>query len=168
ISILEIPAGTREGLQRLSDSDLRSSFAKLFESMVSKDRAEIVHRFEPALGMNGDEKRGAEIFSRTCLICHMIKGRGAQVGPDLSSVGTRPKETLLVDILDPSRDVSPDFLSYTVETKQGETLTGLILAETAAQITLRRAQQPDETIARARIKTLKADGKSLMPDGLEQ
>jgi putative heme-binding domain-containing protein len=98
----------------------------------------------------------------------MIKGHGKQVGPDLSAVGTRPKEALLVDILDPSRNVSPDFLSYTVATSDGQSFTGLLLAETSSHVTLRSAQQIDQTIPRAQIQTLRADGKSLMPDGLEQ
>ena len=74
----------------------------------------------------------------------------------------------MIDILDPSRTVSPDFLSYTLETSDERVLTGLIVSETASQVTLRRAQQPDETVPRSSIKQLRADGKSLMPDGLEQ
>jgi putative heme-binding domain-containing protein len=168
IAPLEIPPGTRSELQRLSDSELRRAFIELLKNAAGADRGEVVQRFTPALKLDGDQKRGAEVFSRSCLICHTMKGRGVQVGPDLSSVGTRPKETLLVDVLDPSRAVSQDSLSYTIETIDGEIVTGLITAETATQITIRRAQQPDETIPRPRIKTIKADGKSLMPDGLEQ
>ncbi|MCI0538961.1 MAG: c-type cytochrome [Verrucomicrobiales bacterium] len=167
ISTVEIPAGTRAELQRMGDSEIRRAFVELLKSAAPSDRRETIRRFEPALGMDGEPKRGAEIFGRTCLICHVIKGRGAQVGPDLSGVGTRPKETLLVDILDPGRALSPDWLSYTVEPAEGEALSGLIVTETETHITMRRAQQPDESIPRARIKTIRADGKSLMPEGLE-
>src|SRR5439155_15457333 len=59
-------------------------------------------------------------------------------------------------------------ISYTVTTARGETLSGLIAGETATSITLRRANLPDETLLRSQIKELRADGKSLMPDGLEQ
>jgi len=40
--------------------------------------------------------------------------------------------------------------------------------ETATSITLRRQSQPDLTILRTQIKELRADTKSLMPDGLAQ
>ena len=54
-----------------------------------------------------------------------------------------------------------------VTTVDGQALTGLLVSETAASITLRRQGQADETIMRTQIKQLRADGKSLMPDGLE-
>jgi putative heme-binding domain-containing protein len=168
ISALEIAPGTRGELQRIGDRELQRGFVELFKPAGTGDRAEVVRQFEPALPLEGNAQRGAEIFGRTCLTCHLIKGRGTQVGPDLSTVGTRPKPTLLVDILDPSRAVSSDWLSYTIERNQGDAVSGLIVAETASHITLRRAQQPDESIPRPQIKEIKADGKSLMPEGLEQ
>src|SRR2546430_6407516 len=97
-----------------------------------------------------------------------MQGEGPRIGRDLSGIATHSRETLLVDILDPSRQVLPDFVSYTVVTTDGETLTGLILAESTASVTVRRPNVPDVTIERNQIKELKADGKSLMPDGLEQ
>ena len=113
--------------------------------------------------MPGDRKHGAEIFARTCLQCHAMQGEGARIGPDLSGIATHSRETLLVDILDPSRQVLPDFVSYTVVTTDGETLTGLIMAESTASVTVRRPNIPDATIQRSQIKELRADGKSLMP-----
>jgi putative heme-binding domain-containing protein len=107
------------------------------------------------------------IFAKTCLLCHMVEGQGRQVGPDLSGSAGRPKEALLVDVLDPSRQVSPDFISYTLVTTDGQLLTGLIVSETAASATLRRAGEADDTVLRSQIKDLRAEGKSLMPEGLE-
>ena len=101
------------------------------------------------------------------MICHAMQGEGARIGPDLSGIATHSRETLLVDILDPSRQVLPDFVSYTVVTTDDETLTGLIMGESVARVTVRRPNVPDATIQRSQIKELKADGKSLMPDGLE-
>ena len=97
-----------------------------------------------------------------------MQGEGNRVGPDLSGIAVQPRETMLMNILDPSRQVLPDFVSYTAVTTDGETVTGLITSESTASITLRRPNAPDATIERGRIKQLKADGKSLMPDGLEQ
>jgi putative heme-binding domain-containing protein len=90
------------------------------------------------------------------------------VGPDLSGIGERSQETLLVDILDPSREVSPDYLNYSLETTNGESESGLIVAETPVGGTLRRAHAPDLTILRSQIMELRAGGKSVMPDGFEQ
>ncbi len=70
--------------------------------------------------------------------------------------------------MDPSRQVSPDFLAYTLITGDGQVLSGLLAGETAGSVTLRRAEGSDEIVPRSNIELLKAAGKSLMPDGFEQ
>ena len=64
--------------------------------------------------------------------------------------------------------MSSDFINYTLFTAGGDSLNGLIASETATSVTLRRQSLPDETVLRSQIKELLAEGKSLMPDGLEQ
>jgi putative heme-binding domain-containing protein len=96
-----------------------------------------------------------------------MQGVGAKVGPDLSGIGQQPRETLLVQILDPSRQVLPDFVAYVAETKTGDTYTGVMANESPTTVTLRRANEPDLTLNRSDLTELKTSGKSLMPDGLE-
>jgi putative membrane-bound dehydrogenase-like protein len=168
ILLVEIDPATRQALQKSRNADLRRRAEGLFQGAISPDREQVVRRFKPALQLNGDRRHGAEIFARTCLQCHAMQGQGNRVGPDLSGIAVQPKETLLMNILDPSRQVLPDFLSYTIVPADGEPLTGLIAAESDASVTLRRPNVPDLTIQRSGIKELKTDGKSLMPEGLEQ
>jgi putative heme-binding domain-containing protein len=96
-----------------------------------------------------------------------MQGVGAKVGPDLSGIGQHARETLLVDILDPSRQVLPDFVAYNATTKTGDTYSGFIANESATAVTLRRANEPDITLSRAELKEFSTSGKSLMPEGLE-
>jgi putative heme-binding domain-containing protein len=168
IQLIEVDPSTRQALQKSSDAGLKQRVGKLFKGAVSPDREQVVQNFKPAVGMTGDRKHGAEFFGKICVQCHAMQGEGARVGPDLSGIATQSRETMLMNILDPSRQVLPDFVSYTVTTAEGETLTGLIVAESATGVTLRRPNLPDVTIQRRQIKELKADGKSLMPNGLEQ
>jgi putative heme-binding domain-containing protein len=168
ILLIEVDPSTRQGLQKARNAELRARAAALFQSAASRDREQVVQSFRTAVQLAGDRKAGAAIFARACLQCHALQGEGARVGPDLSGIATHSRETLLVDILDPSRQVLPDFASYTVVPVDGETLSGLITAETASSITVRRPNAPDVTIPRSQIKELNADGKSLMPEGLEQ
>jgi putative membrane-bound dehydrogenase-like protein len=165
---VEVDPSTRQALQKSSDFERRRRAEALFKGAVAADREQTLQRYKPALQMAGDRKAGAAIFAKTCLPCHAMQGEGNRVGPDLSGIATHARETLLVDVLDPSRQVSPDFVSYAVVTTEGEALTGLIATESTASITLRRPNSPDLTIQRSQIQELKADGKSLMPDGLEQ
>jgi hypothetical protein len=44
-------------------------------------------------------------------------------------------DKLLVSIFDPNREVAPNFTAWTVETKEGETTTGLLTRETDSAVT---------------------------------
>src|SRR3989475_9150017 len=168
ILLIEVDPSTRQALQKMSNPELRQRAEQLFKGALSPDRDQAAQKFRPAVEMPGDRKHGAEIFARTCLQCHAMQGEGARVGPDLSGIATHSRETLLVDILDPSRQVLPDFVSYTLVTADGEFMTGLVIAESAASVTIRRPNAPDATTQRSQIKELIAEGKSLMPAGLAQ
>ncbi|MBI2946879.1 MAG: c-type cytochrome [Verrucomicrobia bacterium] len=168
IASLEIEPSVRQSLLKVQNAAAKARAEKFFQNSAATDREEVLRKFQPALQMAGDSRRGAAVFAKACFVCHTIQGRGKQIGPDLSGIASRPPETVLVDIMDPSRQVTPDYLSYTVATARGESLAGLLVAETSTSVTLRRQSLPDETILRSQIKELRADGKSLMPDGLEQ
>jgi putative membrane-bound dehydrogenase-like protein len=168
IEAAEVDSSTRQALQKNPDFELRQRAEGLFKRAVATDRERVIREFQPATQLKGDRVKGAAIFGRTCLQCHAMQGRGNAIGPNLYSVASQPKETLLVNILDPSRQVTPDYVTYTLTTSEGETLNGLIPVESASSVTLRRPNAADITVQRARIKVLKAEGRSLMPDGLEQ
>jgi putative heme-binding domain-containing protein len=167
VPLADIDPDARLKLLKIQDPKLKPRIEKLFKDVVSPDRERVVKSFQPALQMKGDRRNGAAIFAKSCLLCHVVQGKGKHVGPDLSGVSTHPKETLMVDILDPSRQVSPDYVSYTLVTSGGETLSGFITTESSNRVTLRTAGETDETFVRSQIKEIGPDGKSLMPDGLE-
>lgn len=166
VSISEFDPSLRQTLLRSTDPARKARAEKMFQA--DSDRDAVVRKFARAAELPGTPGPGALIFARACLSCHTIQGVGARVGPDLSGIVTHARETLLVDIFDPSRQVLPDFVRYTAIKADGEAVTGIVAAESADSVTLRNAGIPDLTLNRSQIKELKAEGKSLMPDGLEQ
>jgi len=74
---------------------------------------------------------------------------------------------LLTDVLDPSRQVAPDYQAYEVITDDGTQLTGLIASESETRLTVRLPGSPDVAVAKNQMRELRATGRSLMPDGLE-
>ena len=50
----------------------------------------------------------------------------------------------------------------------GELLNGIVTAETASSVTLARANGETDTVIRTQIREIRTEGRSLMPDGLEQ
>jgi putative heme-binding domain-containing protein len=84
--------------------------------------------------------------------------------------GTRNggKEKLLVNILDPNREVPPNYFAYVVDTKEGDSYTGLIVNETASSVTVRQPLGNEVVVPRSQIAKMQASRLSLMPEGLEE
>lgn len=82
----------------------------------------------------GDAAAGERIFFHlrvgSCFRCHEYEGRGYTVGPDLSSIGkSMTRERFIQSLVQPSREMAPQFTPWIVLTKNGETLTGLYVGE---------------------------------------
>ncbi|HEY8747784.1 MAG TPA: c-type cytochrome, partial [Tepidisphaeraceae bacterium] len=134
---------------------------------VNADRQRVVEAYEPALKLTGNARHGAEVFNRACSGCHRFGGAGNPVGPDLASIGDKSPATLLPSILDPNRAIEPKFIAYIVQTRDGQTLSGVLGTETATSITLLQANVPPLQILRTNLLLLRSTGQSLMPEGLE-
>jgi putative heme-binding domain-containing protein len=117
--------------------------------------------------MKGDTSRGRKVFETACATCHRAGDLGKDVGPNLATIRQWNPELVLINILDPNREVAPNFVGYTVETRDGRTLDGLIADESAASLTLKRAEGVTETVLRRDIATISGSGLSLMPEGME-
>jgi putative membrane-bound dehydrogenase-like protein len=157
-----------EQLRKHPDAKLRQRAQALLAGQTSPDRRKIVEDYRSALELKGDVARGKAAFKKTCATCHRLENEGVEVGPDLlSALRNKSKEQLLGDILDPSREVDPRYINYVVTTKAGRTFSGMIAAETASSITLRRAEKAEDIILRGQIDDIQATAKSVMPDGLE-
>jgi putative heme-binding domain-containing protein len=154
----------------LSDRDpaIRSRAGAVFGSESPGPRAEAVARYKPALDRPGNPDGGRVVFDRECIACHQLGSRGHAVGPNLAGVRRRTPEEILMNVLDPNREVSPEFLEYGVALDDGRVLTGLVAAETPSSITLRGREGVEQTILRRNIEELSSTGKSLMPEGLEK
>jgi putative heme-binding domain-containing protein len=90
-----------------------------------------------------------------------------QVGPDLEGAAHRSVEDLLSNILDPNMAMNPAFVAYQAETLDDETVMGLLETQRGDSVTLKQAGDRRVVLPRARIRSLKSTGLSLMPEGLE-
>src|SRR6185503_16878798 len=163
----QIPFAGRGILLRSGDPQVKELATKLFGDAVPGPRKEVVAKYQNALSMKGDAGRGRKVFETSCATCHRAGDLGKDVGPNLASIRQWNPEQVLINILDPNREVAPNFIGYTVETRDGRTLDGVITDESATSLTLRRAEGVIETVLRRDIATLSGSGLSLMPEGLE-
>ena len=79
----------------------------------------------------------------------------------------KAKEELLRSILDPSARVLPEYISYTISTKNFEDYAGLMVKQDAGSVTLRAAGGLEQSVQRSDIETMTPGALSLMPEGLE-
>ncbi|HUR56764.1 MAG TPA: PVC-type heme-binding CxxCH protein [Opitutaceae bacterium] len=163
----EVSAARRTQILANPDGAIKARAGKLFGTNASGTRAEVVAKYQAALSLAGDGARGAKVYDNVCAACHRFAGRGTEIGPNLETVRGWDREKLLLNILDPNREVAANYAAYTIELKDGSSLAGMIVEENAASIALKRIGAPDETILRQNIAKITSAAQSLMPEGLE-
>ena len=184
ITRAQLSVAAKATLGRQKTPALAERIAKLIGDGSSSNRKAVIERYLTAMGIKerrlpavgdgkmpsllaGDPTRGAKIYETACMVCHKFADKGNDVGPHLGTIKAWTAEQLITNILDPNREVSPNFALYIVETNDGRTLSGLIASETAGNLTLKRADGGTDTVLRSEIKSLTSPGISLMPEGLE-
>ena len=163
---ISMPHRSRLGL--LKDPKLAERAKSVLASLALSPRKEMIDRYQAALSLAPDAKRGQIVYRRDCANCHQLGGEGHDVGPSLATIQHRSPQEILIHVLDPNREVSPNFLDYAVVLTDGRSLTGMIVSETDAGLTLRRAEKQETTVLRSEIANIATSGRSLMPEGLEQ
>ncbi len=120
----------------------------------------------------GDAEAGERIFfhrqAAACARCHQIGGRGARVGPELTATARVLDERRLIEsIVQPSKEVAPQFVSWLVLTTAGQPLTGVLVHEEATGEQTYADPQGKLTVLKpAEIESRRPQATSLMPDGL--
>ncbi len=157
----------RDQLRKAPDEAVRQRAEKLFASAVPGDRQEALAKAKASLALTPVPANGRAVFTRLCAGCHRFNREGVAVGPDLFDIRNQSKETLLLHIVIPEQEIAPNFVSYECELTDGGSVSGLLIAESGASVTLRMAQGIEEVVPRARIARLTASRLSLMPLELE-
>src|SRR5262249_61176886 len=138
------------------------------EPVREGDRKAVIEGYRNALGLSGDSSRGREVYRKICAACHRSGKEGADVGPDLATVKQRTPEELLVAILDPNREVNPQYVSVRLLLTSGAIVDGLVGSETATTVTVKRQGGEVDVILKVRIEKMVRSTLSLMPEGLEK
>ncbi len=107
----------------------------------------------------GDPARGKAVWNASfngaaqCAKCHMVRGIGGQVGPDLSMIGKKgARERSYESILTPSKAIADQYIQHSVTTTaERDRCSGLLVADMPDSITLRDANGKDTTIAKKDI-----------------
>ena len=151
-----------------ADESIRRRAKRLLEKIDVGRRQDVVDSYRPALKLNGDPQSGQATFRKVCSPCHRLEDFGHDIAPTLATFQNRGAEAILLNVLDPNREVNPQYVNYQLITTDGRTVTGIIAAETATSVTLKRAEGEQDTVLRVHIDELSSTALSLMPEGLEK
>ncbi len=154
---------------RHPDSNIRVLFEKFIPEADRPQRLGTAIQPAELLAMQGDGKRGQQIFFQSsaaqCKNCHRVRGVGNTIGPDLSQIGKKyERATLLETILDPSKAVAPEYVAYVLETESGQVYVGFLVEKTDNRVVLKDAQGKLISVKASEIETLEPQQKSLMPE----
>ena len=166
--IKSLPTNAVAELQTIYRNDPRAT--NLHAVQVERPSRETYLDF--AITNSGDSARGEKIFKDrngvACINCHRVRGDGIDIGPDLSGAGAQfDRHALAESILFPSRAVREGYNVVDLELTDGDTLSGMIRAETTEELSIQPAAGAPLTIPKSQIKSRKSTPVSLMPEGLE-
>lgn len=121
----------------------------------------------------GNPDSGRRMFYHplvACAKCHRIQGQGGTVGPDLSTIARSSDRAKLVQsILQPSAEIAPQFEQHLVETRDGQSYSGVwVNVRLDGTLILNTAGAGQVSILGANIERHQTSKLSLMPEGLEQ
>jgi len=114
----------------------------------------------------GDPYSGKKLFSTSCGSCHRLFEQGGYIGPDLSAYQRDDIDTMLLSIVNPSAEIREGYENFLLTTEDGRTVLGFLVEQDSRTVVLRGLDGQDITVQRNEIKTMKAQGVSLMPSGL--
>ncbi|HZT82882.1 MAG TPA: PVC-type heme-binding CxxCH protein, partial [Gemmataceae bacterium] len=171
VPLTELALDQKQALASHPDKAIAARAKKLLArggGLPSADRQKVIDEFLPLTKQTGDAALGKAAFKKHCATCHTHSGEGNQVGPDLTGMAAHPKEELIVHILDPNRSVEGNFRVWSLATKSGKVLNGLLASETKTSVELIDSEAKKHVILREDIEVLNASNKSLMPEGFEK
>ena len=114
----------------------------------------------------GDAAKG-QLVGAICMACHLVKGQGGQIGPNLSAAGAMGTESLLRNILTPNAAMEPGYRVFRAELTDGSLREGFLASEDESAIVIRLPGSEDQRIPRDQIRRGSFTKRSLMPEGLE-
>ncbi|MBI4657606.1 MAG: ThuA domain-containing protein [Verrucomicrobia bacterium] len=132
----------------------------------TKEKDALIGQFASVVQKPGDVENGRQLFLQNCATCHKFNGHGSDLAPELSGMGAHAPVELLTHVLDPNRVVEPNYVAHSIETKDGQLFDGIAVRENLDSLVLRNAQA-EMDIKQENIKSRRATGLSLMPDGFE-
>ncbi|HZX72915.1 MAG TPA: c-type cytochrome, partial [Cyclobacteriaceae bacterium] len=115
-------------------------------------------------------ENGKKMFDAAlCSTCHQIQGKGSNIGPDLTALGTRfSQKDILDNIINPSKVISDQYGTSIILLKSGTSVLGRVVNEDAKNVYISQnpfAPEQLRTVAKDQIVSTKVSETSSMLPG---
>lgn len=172
--------------EKTLDPELAQAVAAALHSAPSRQAREQAHRLFPLppskdnqptppiselVTLKGDVANGRLVFfsTGTCHKCHVVDGMGREIGPNLSEIGSKLSlEAMLESVLYPSAGISHNYEGWTVVLTSGTTVTGLLISNTDAEVSIKGDDALIRTFPKSEIDEMVKQKISLMPADLQK
>jgi putative heme-binding domain-containing protein len=170
VEAASIPAMTVQRIRRHHEPQLAALVLKIWgeaRTVTSAQlQAEIVRVAGVVRSQPGDPRKGEPIFAQKCSACHTLFGKGGKVGPELTTYQRDNLDTMLLSLVNPGAEIREGYAGYLVATRDGRTLSGLLVDQDPSLVVLRGAEGRDISIPREEIEEMEVSRTSIMPEGL--
>jgi putative heme-binding domain-containing protein len=159
-------------MKKLGDALKPDQIRKVIAYIRSLARSSAETTWKPY--MAGDASAGKKLFfdlqgKAQCAKCHSISGEGGRIGPALDRIAARrAPEFIMESIVQPSKDIAPEYEAVVVATKQGHLITGVRVNETNFNIQLHEENGRFHSFLKRDLEEVKTMKKSLMPENLAE
>jgi cytochrome c oxidase cbb3-type subunit 3 len=131
---------------------------------------------QPAAPPTGNATHGETLFfgATRCSSCHIVKGRGGRLGPELTTVGSsRSRAYIIESIREPGKsltenralggDGSLKYDTVTLVTADGTTVVGVAMNEDTFTVQVMDMNERVHSLDKKSLKSFKHENRSLMP-----
>ena len=111
---------------------------------------------------------GEKVFRDACASCHRFGAIGTAYGPDLTTIADRmPRRDVLRAIFFPNEKVDAKYVTTVLVKKDGSTVRGLVIRESAQDVTIKTAAEAEPiAVAKTEIAKRSTENRSIMPDDI--
>jgi putative membrane-bound dehydrogenase-like protein len=160
-----VPAAV-DGVSKAWRRAVRVEAAKYLGNSANATKTKLPPMSE-LITMTGDAKKGVEVFTANCSVCHQVEGEGMDFGPKLSEIGSKlPKEGQYLAIMYPDAGISFGYEGWELKMKDGSTLNGILASKTETDLVLKMPGGIVQNLKTSNVKSMKMMPNSMMPTGL--
>jgi putative heme-binding domain-containing protein len=169
----DVTAYTVRQLENQHDEKLSARLKSLWGEVraTPADKAKAIASYKrkltPEVLRAADASAGRAVFQKICANCHKLFDAGGNIGPEITGAQRRNLDYLLENLVDPSAAVSRDYQMQIIETTTGRVITGLVVAQSPASVTIQTVNEK-LVLPAGEIADRATARVSMMPDNILQ